>query len=272
MPQVKTSWEDLANLGWPIQQVYEKANAARGGSMEGKGDLSLNNGVAAEYQWWCYNSTRGDPIPSGTIPDTIRTTETVWSYDNSQNLQPFTTSWTESWTESSSATLSITNHASLQLSQSITIPGVGGSSFEISISTESTDSKTKSKEHTLTNTWDLTVGPREIVSIERTETKTTGTTMYAVPYGTTDESMLGTKGKKWNDHYYWGMYVNPLLNYPTGRMELQGYSEKTSFTHKIARTGPDGKKTTEPAPLTVKMVKEENGEKSVVAHMVPGPE
>ena len=50
MPQVKTSWEDLANLGWPIQQVYEKANAARGGSMEGKGDLSLNNGVAAEYQ------------------------------------------------------------------------------------------------------------------------------------------------------------------------------------------------------------------------------
>ena len=48
---VKTTWEDLSRLGWPIQQVYEKANAWRGGTMNGKGDLSLNDGIAAEYQY-----------------------------------------------------------------------------------------------------------------------------------------------------------------------------------------------------------------------------
>ena len=50
MSSPKTSWEDLARLGWPIYDVYKKANAARGGTMNGTGDISLNAGIAAEYQ------------------------------------------------------------------------------------------------------------------------------------------------------------------------------------------------------------------------------
>ena len=50
MSQRKTTWEDLARLGWPIYDVYKKANAARGGTMNGTGDISLNAGIAAEYQ------------------------------------------------------------------------------------------------------------------------------------------------------------------------------------------------------------------------------
>ena len=56
----KTTWEDLSRIGWPIQQVYNRANAARGGSMNGKGDLSLNDGVAAEYQY-VLRTRRGIP-------------------------------------------------------------------------------------------------------------------------------------------------------------------------------------------------------------------
>ena len=50
-PGVKTTREDLANLGWVIQDVYNAANAQRSGSMRGLGDVSLNDGIAAEYQW-----------------------------------------------------------------------------------------------------------------------------------------------------------------------------------------------------------------------------
>ena len=50
MSQPKTTWEDLARLGWPIYDVYKKANASRGGTMNGIGDIFLNSGIAAEYQ------------------------------------------------------------------------------------------------------------------------------------------------------------------------------------------------------------------------------
>ncbi len=51
MPSAKTTWEDLSRLGWPRHDVYNKANAQRGGSMNGDGDLSLNDGIAAKYQY-----------------------------------------------------------------------------------------------------------------------------------------------------------------------------------------------------------------------------
>ena len=50
MPATKTTWEDLANIGWSKNDVYLKANAQRGGTMEGVDDLSLNSGAAADWQ------------------------------------------------------------------------------------------------------------------------------------------------------------------------------------------------------------------------------
>ena len=50
MSDAKTTWNDLAALGWPIYVVYKKANEARGGTMHGLGDIFLNTGIAAEYQ------------------------------------------------------------------------------------------------------------------------------------------------------------------------------------------------------------------------------
>jgi hypothetical protein len=47
----KTTWEDLSRLGYPINDVFVKANAQRGGTMKNKDDLFLNSGIAAEYQY-----------------------------------------------------------------------------------------------------------------------------------------------------------------------------------------------------------------------------
>jgi hypothetical protein len=51
--QKETTWKDLANLGWPIQQVVNEANKHRGGTMDGKGDIALNERFAADYQYVC---------------------------------------------------------------------------------------------------------------------------------------------------------------------------------------------------------------------------
>ena len=45
----KTTWEDLSNLGWFKQQVYDKLNSVRGGTMQGFGDMALNEGFATDY-------------------------------------------------------------------------------------------------------------------------------------------------------------------------------------------------------------------------------
>jgi len=45
----KTTWEDLSNLGWPKQEVYNTLNAQRGNTMEGLGDLAVNDGICETY-------------------------------------------------------------------------------------------------------------------------------------------------------------------------------------------------------------------------------
>lgn len=50
MSATKTSWEDLSRLGWPIYEVYKRANRERDGTMSSERDLYLNSGIAADYQ------------------------------------------------------------------------------------------------------------------------------------------------------------------------------------------------------------------------------
>lgn len=44
-----TSFRDLANLGWPIKQIFDRANAQRGGTMRSMSDLAINDGFAAKW-------------------------------------------------------------------------------------------------------------------------------------------------------------------------------------------------------------------------------
>ncbi|EJC99829.1 TEER-decreasing protein [Fomitiporia mediterranea MF3/22] len=244
----KTTWEDLSNLGWSIQNIYNKANDTRGHTMKKIEDLYLNDGIAAKYQWWSYNITKGSPYLKGNNTSSVDSDETVWSYDNTKNTEPFTTSWMESWTESSTATLSVTSSASISLSQSITIPEVGGSEFTLTISTEDNKAQTKENSHQLSNTWDITVAPGEKVDIIRTITTSTGTAQYGQNYGVTDTSLFGTNGTEYNGHHYWAYYINGLLNSPTGTMVLSGFSVTTQYHYQLVREGPDGEKRKETLP------------------------
>ena len=42
-PGPLTTFQDLANLGWTKQDLYNALNAIRGGTMQGSGDVHLND-------------------------------------------------------------------------------------------------------------------------------------------------------------------------------------------------------------------------------------
>ncbi|KAJ6514640.1 hypothetical protein DFH09DRAFT_1332994 [Mycena vulgaris] len=105
MSSPKTTWEDLSRLGWPINNVFKLANEWRHGTMGGIQHISLNSGVAANWQWWSYNTTIGQPYLLGRRPTSISREETAWEYDNTQNSKPHEEHWTEAWTNSTTATL-----------------------------------------------------------------------------------------------------------------------------------------------------------------------
>ena len=51
MVNVKTSWNDLSNLGWSKSRVFnhDAVNPVRDGTMEGLGDMALNEAWADDY-------------------------------------------------------------------------------------------------------------------------------------------------------------------------------------------------------------------------------
>ncbi|KAL1722796.1 hypothetical protein EV715DRAFT_286843 [Schizophyllum commune] len=258
MSQPKTTWEDLARLGWPIYDVYKKANASRGGTMNGIGDIFLNSGIAAEYQWWSYNTTIGKPYVLGKTPKNISTEEVAWSYDNTHNNQEHNEEWTESWTNTNSATLTVTNSATIALSSSITIANVASSGFDISVSLESSSSEIEERSYSLTRSWPMKrvrrkspVGPGEKLTLYRNITTVGEVVEYGQDFGIADGSLLGTKGDKYGDHYYWGRYVNTLCNNPRGRLELLGSSRNVTYAFRQVRETADGRKVVTPLAVDI---------------------
>ncbi|KAJ7671887.1 cytolysin [Mycena rosella] len=247
-PGPRTSWEDLANLGWFRQQAYDRFNARRGGTMQGMGDIALNETFAHDWSWYSYNILLGPPRIAGDSIDTIESSSIAWTYDNSANLQEFTASWTETWTNSVRASLSISTHAGISLSQSISILGVGGSEFAMSISTDSTREETRENTHELSTTWGITVMPGETVHIERVRMVTNGQAVYHQDYGLAANSLMATKGHRFDGHYFWGFNINTTLNNPRGTMQLLGRSTQENYTFRIVRQRADGRRTVEPLP------------------------
>jgi len=206
--------------------------------MHGSGDVHLNDDFCKNQGWYSYNVTKGDLIKAGDLPTTVNSSETVWRYDNSQDDQPYTTMWTEVWMQAATASVSVTTAASISLSASFSIPDVGGTSLSVSISSTETQTKTVTDSHELTNVWSITVGPHEILSIDRTMTSTSQKVAYIQKYGI--QGLIGTEGDKWEGHYFWAFDINSSLiqsgNPPTGTLVLTGNGQNQSFDHKIIRT------------------------------------
>ncbi|KAJ7870830.1 hypothetical protein B0H14DRAFT_2345560, partial [Mycena olivaceomarginata] len=105
--------------------------------------------------FYSYNILVGNPRIAGSGTDSIESSSIAWTYDNSQNLQEFQATWTETWTNTTRATLSISNRATIALSQSISIMNVANSEFGFTIDTDSTREESQETSHELSTTWGM---------------------------------------------------------------------------------------------------------------------
>ncbi|KAJ7849172.1 cytolysin [Mycena leptocephala] len=272
-PGPRTTWEELASLGWSRQAAYNVLNARRGGTMEGLEDMALNEGFALDFGWLSHNVLVGQPRIASQSADHIQSSTIVRTLDNSQNTDDLTLDWNETWTNTASAALSVSNRAGVSLNQSISIMDVAGSGFSISISTESTTEETQTNSRQFSTTVSTMAG--ETVHLERIRTIRQGQATYDQDYGLAPDSLIGTKGRIWEDHVYWGFNINATLNTPRGTMALRGRSSDETFTFRIVRVGRDGRRTVEPVPPPegknpIVRMSEECGTK--FPHMIPGLE
>ncbi|KAJ7832579.1 hypothetical protein B0H13DRAFT_2370870 [Mycena leptocephala] len=171
-PGPRTTWEDLANLGWSRQAVYNALNALRGRTVEG---FALNLG------WFSHDVLVGQPPLANESAEHIQSSTIVWTRDNFQNLEDVAINWTETWTNSTSASLSVSNRAGVSLSQSISIMGVAASEFFI-----------RHFDRQLSATWAIVVRAGETVHLERIRTIRPGQATYHQDYNLSPNSLMAS--------------------------------------------------------------------------------
>jgi len=235
----KSSWEDLAKLGKTKRGIFLTLNPKRGNTMTNESHLHLNDWMADQYGWYCYNVIKGQATKAGSRPINAEQTVVRHTWDNTHNSKPQKEEWTEKTTRTYTASLTTTVSASIKLESSITVPGVGGGSVSLTVGTESKKDDKYEEKHEVTRKFEIEVGPYEKLELRRTQTDLGAIDTYRVPYGA--NGLIGTQGEKYNDHYYWAYSFNGNFGDPTSYIELSGSSKETDYTFTLVRTGGKGK-------------------------------
>ncbi|EJD39490.1 putative cytolysin, partial [Auricularia subglabra TFB-10046 SS5] len=193
-----------------------------------------------------HNSVIGDSYVISNRPQATTAEHTAWSYDNRGNDEPFEDSWSESWENKVSADLSVTSSRTIKLDQTITIANVASTGFSMSMSLEKSETQHKESIHTLSHRWEFKVKPHEKLTLIRVITHSTAVTDYGQAFGLAAGSKVGTDGKRWEGHYYYGMCLNNICNNPKGTVRLQGIGTSTSYEFKLVRESAKGTSLDQP--------------------------
>ncbi|KAK0186126.1 hypothetical protein F5146DRAFT_169679 [Armillaria mellea] len=265
-PGPKTSWEDLAHLGWSQQQVYDTLNPLRDYTMHGLSDLHLNEGIALSAP--CYNVTFGAPYRVTKLVDhqVSEAPIPVAKFDNSNGSEPLTTEWTDTWSTTSTASLILTRGPSINLQWSVTIESVADSGFPISMSNNTSEIIEVESTKPLEKTFDIIVPAGETLEILRTELVTTSRSIYAQRYGL--EGSIVATGDEYEGSEGWVYGVGPFLNRPGSDMQFVGLSQSSTFSHELVRNG-DTQKASNPVVKVAKAItttKPEDGKKTALQY------
>ncbi|KAK0227628.1 hypothetical protein IW262DRAFT_546570 [Armillaria fumosa] len=273
-PGPKTSWEDLAHLGWSRQQVYDTLNPLRNYTMHGLGDLHLNEGIALSAP--CYNVTFGAPYRITNVGPDQQVSQApirVALFDNSTGSEPLIISqWTDKWSATSTASLILTRGPSINLQWSVTVESVAGSLFNISMSNNTSEIIEDESTDNLEETFEITVPAGETLEILRTELITTKRAIYAQRYGL--EGSIVATGDEYLGSEAW-IYgpMSAFFNMPGSDMQFVGLSQSSTFSHELVRNGDIQKgsnSVVKVAEVTI-TTKPEDGKKTALQYAFPVP-
>ncbi|KAK0227629.1 hypothetical protein IW262DRAFT_1292598 [Armillaria fumosa] len=267
-PGPKTSWEDLAHLGWSRQQVYDTLNPLRNYTMHGLGDLHLNEGIALSAP--CYNVTFGAPYRITNVGPDQQVSQApirVALFDNSTGSEPLIISqWTDKWSATSTASLILTRGPSINLQWSVTVESVAGSLFNISMSNNTSEIIEDESTDNLEETFEITVPAGETLEILRTELITTKRAIYAQRYGL--EGSIVATGDEYEGSEGWVYGVGPFLNRPGSDLQFVGLSQSSTFSHELVRNGDiqKGSNSVVKVAKAITTTKSVDGQKTAFQH------
>ncbi|KAI0748663.1 TEER-decreasing protein [Daedaleopsis nitida] len=268
----KTTWDDLAKLGWSKQTIFDIINAESEGTVTDINKLYLNEGIAIVSGRSCCNALKGDVHRFVPYGNTLIGDKIVWEYDNTNGTEAHTEQWTEKWTDTVKASLEISKPALIPLNDTILITRVCNTELDFVISTEATDKLTEEDETSHVKELTITVAPGEKVQIILTRSEGTYAQQFDQKYGLDDANdFLVSYGELWNGSRTWAWPLNRILGNPSGMMSLLGTAKTTTSTYRIHRQLADGGaivRTIGPKPSTVKTAS--GGVKQAAAQKIQG--
>ncbi|THH10953.1 hypothetical protein EW146_g8206 [Bondarzewia mesenterica] len=258
---VQTNYEDLARLGWFRQQIFERANARRGGTMGFINHLHLNNDFTNQWGYLVDGIATIDLVEIRRRPQIVNSENVVWYHDNSQSLLPFTYDFFESYEEVTTATATISKSSEVRLDQSFTIRGIASSGISISIQWDSSQSRTEESRRTREYRWRIAVPAGWKLELIRNEVNVFSSADYQIEskcltleskggsaprardlttttFGQVSSICLGTSMHAFT--FFKSYDVNDLLWRPRGSLTIHGTSRQTSYSFSQKTTSPTG--------------------------------
>ncbi|KAF7426443.1 hypothetical protein PC9H_008812 [Pleurotus ostreatus] len=211
MSRTKTTWEDLAHLGWYRYGIFLALNPVRGNTMKGSEDVTLNDDNA-NPGFYCYNTYKGAPKMQAPSYSESTTQTVVWEYNN-RTHEVFKDSWRESWQNTEHVSATVTKGATIRINSSVHIEGLFDLPVGFDFSQDSEQTKSRDKSYEFTYVWNLIVEPGQHGRLVRTTTTKVGTQECLVTFGLEDypNDQIGTKGAMWNGYTNWGYSAHSYL-------------------------------------------------------------
>ncbi|KAK0227619.1 hypothetical protein IW262DRAFT_1530824 [Armillaria fumosa] len=274
-PGPKTSWEDLAHLGWSQQQVYDTLNPLHNYTMHGLGNLHLNDDITSNFP--TYNVTSGHPycyakLPDHQVPEMLIP---VAKFDNRDGSLPLIITWTDKWFTKLTVTLELTRDPSINLKWSVTIELVADSGFAISMS-DNTITQTIEEESmdSLEEKFELTVPPGEILEVHD-YTTFKPTCLFKLKFSPQrygPDGDIVTMGDEYDESIGLSYNMKVVLNSPSSDIVFIGLSQRSTFSHDFIHHKGKTQKALNSVVKVAKAIsttKSVDGQKTAFEHPIP---
>ncbi|KDQ27254.1 flammutoxin-like protein [Pleurotus ostreatus PC15] len=233
MARFKTTWEDLAHLGYSRLDVWSALNKQRGGTMRGPldGGVALNEGIALQWAWYCYNDFKGPAAPKEPVYRTVSADEVLWEYNNTTK-DHVKGKWSGSWKSTEHISATITRNAGIRISGGFDVPNAFDRGVDFRLSQ---DEQTKVHEDVVnfSHDWSVVVEPGQHLRLIRKKTTMSGTQEFQVPYGlaNTPEDRIATNGRPWNEYLILPYSLNATCDTPSKVMLITCILRKEEYVH-----------------------------------------
>ncbi|KAF4567122.1 hypothetical protein EYR40_006116 [Pleurotus pulmonarius] len=203
------------------------------------GGVTLNEGIALQWSWYCYNDYKGPASPTEPVYQAVSEDEVLWEYNNTSKRH-VNGRWIGSWKNTEYLSATITHNAGISIGGEIDIPNAFNRGVNFRVSQEE-PTKIHEDVVSFSQDWSVVVEPSQHLRLVRKKTTMSGTQEFQVPYGlaSTPEDRIATNGRPWDEYSILPYSLNATLNAPSKVMLVTCILRKKEYVHVIQDIAAD---------------------------------